>query len=172
MNADKLAAVLAAHKEWVDRRMVGDGRADLSEADLRGADLRWADLSGANLRKADLSGADLRRANLRGADMSEANLRGANLNETKGIRHCTVGGSWHGEAARNLLCVASAGELRFFCGCFAGNEAELRQYIADGEEKHRASRTLALEFCLARFGGTDSAALVAALEAGNAANAP
>jgi hypothetical protein len=64
-------------------------RADLHEANLRGADLCRADLCEANLRGADLRGADLRgadlcradlcEANLRGADLREANLRGANL---------------------------------------------------------------------------------------------
>ncbi len=58
--------------------------ADLQEADLRGADLQEADLWGADLRGADLRRAYLRRANLweadlRGAELQGANLRGANL---------------------------------------------------------------------------------------------
>jgi len=59
-------------------------RADLWEADLRGANLRranlWrADLWGANLRRADLWGADLRGADLRGANLRGADLREADL---------------------------------------------------------------------------------------------
>ncbi|WP_038163883.1 pentapeptide repeat-containing protein, partial [Trabulsiella guamensis] len=59
-------------------------RADLRDANLRGANLRGADLRGANLYGADLSGAnlygaDLRGANLYGADLRGADLRGANL---------------------------------------------------------------------------------------------
>ena len=59
-------------------------RADLSDANLRGADLSGADLSdanlrGANLRGAYLSDANLRGANLRGAYLSDANLSGADL---------------------------------------------------------------------------------------------
>jgi uncharacterized protein YjbI with pentapeptide repeats len=71
-------------------------KADLSEADVRGADLsdanlgeailNGADLIGANLREAILrgaylTGANLREAILRGADLSEGNLREADLSE-------------------------------------------------------------------------------------------
>ena len=54
------------------KKCVIDNKADLWEADLRGADLRGADLWEANLREANLRGADLWRA-----DLWRANLRGA-----------------------------------------------------------------------------------------------
>ena len=160
-----LKAILAAHAEWVARGRTGDGRADLSCADLSGADLRRADLSGA-----DLSGAALHGASLRGADLSEADLSwaglscanlscadlsGADLSGVIGIRHTIHGGTWHGEAGRTLLCVEIGGEPRFFCGCFSGSRADLERYIADGPEKHRASRTRALRLCLEDMEGAN-----------------
>ncbi|MFA5378081.1 MAG: pentapeptide repeat-containing protein [Dehalococcoidia bacterium] len=80
---DALKEILEKHLEWLDCKD-GDGRADLSYADLRSADLRSADLSYANLRyanlrSADLSYANLRSADLRSADLSYANLRSADL---------------------------------------------------------------------------------------------
>ena len=132
-----LKAILAAHAEWLARDMTGEGRADLSGADLNRA----------NLRGANLSGADLRGANLRGAHLS-----GADLREAVGVRHASAGGSGHGEAGRTLLCVVIDGEPRFFCGCFAGSTGALREYISKGAEEYRASRTLAMEFCLALLG--------------------
>ena len=55
--------------------------ADLSDANLRGADLSDANLSGTNLSYANLSYANLSYANLRGADLSDASLRGADLSD-------------------------------------------------------------------------------------------
>lgn len=102
-----LKAILAAHAEWLARDMTGEGRADLS---------------------------------------------GANLSGAVGVRHASAGGSGHGEAWRTLLCVVIDGEPRFFCGCFAGSTGALREYISKGAEEYRASRTLAMEFCLALLG--------------------
>ena len=80
--------ILEKHAKWA-RGEDGGERADLCDADLRGADLcnadlRDADLCGANLCCANLSDADLRDANLcgadlRGANLSDSNLRNANL---------------------------------------------------------------------------------------------
>jgi uncharacterized protein YjbI with pentapeptide repeats len=77
MTREELDQILAEHKKY----LAGDGgsRANLREADLRGADLIRANLIRANLREADLRGADLIRANLIRANLREANLRGANL---------------------------------------------------------------------------------------------
>jgi hypothetical protein len=71
--------VLENHKKWQDDN--GGERADLSDADLRGADLSDADLRGANLSDANLSDADLRGANLSDANLSDAGLRGADLSD-------------------------------------------------------------------------------------------
>ena len=89
MTADQLKAVLDAHALWLKGEGAGQ-RANLHEADLRGADLREADLSEADLRwadlrEADLSGANLRWADLSGADLSGANLSGAHLSGAQGI---------------------------------------------------------------------------------------
>ena len=59
--------ILEKHLAWLLRKPDGC-RADLCDADLRGADLRDADLRGADLRGANLCGADLRGANLCGAE--------------------------------------------------------------------------------------------------------
>ena len=77
-----LKKILDEHLLWLNGE--GGSRANLSNANLRGAnlrdaDLRGADLSCANLRGADLSCANLRGADLSGADLSFANLRGADL---------------------------------------------------------------------------------------------
>jgi hypothetical protein len=42
-----------------------------------------------------------------------------------------------------------AGELRLFCGCFAGTLAELDAYIDNGEERYKATRKLARDFIVA-----------------------
>ena len=153
--------------------------ADLSEANPRGANLReanlsWANLSGADLRNANLSEANLSWAELRGADLSEANLRGANLRWAN-LSWANLSGaalrwanlSWanlsgaialkyaqcsfdaHGESGRQLSAVVIAGELRLFCGCFAGTLAELDAYIDNGDERYKATRKLARDFIVA-----------------------
>jgi hypothetical protein len=91
MNTAELQKILDEHKVWVESYRQRGDRADLrdanlrganlSDADLRGADLSDANLRGANLSDANLSDADLRGADLRGADLSDANLRGANLSD-------------------------------------------------------------------------------------------
>ena len=72
-----LKKILDEHLLWLNGE--GGSRANLSNADLRGANLSNADLFGANLRCANLSGADLSGADLRGADLSGADLSCANL---------------------------------------------------------------------------------------------
>ena len=74
-----LKKILDEHLLWLNGE--GGSRANLSNADLRGANLSNADLFGANLRCANLSNADLFGANLRGANLSNANLRNANLRD-------------------------------------------------------------------------------------------
>ena len=137
--------------------------ADLRGADLMGADLRGEDLSGANLSRADLRSADLRSANLSradlsdadlsDADLSDADLRGANLSAVVGVVHASVGWHTHGERGRTLLGVMIGAELRLFCGCFCGTAADLRSYIAAGEERYRPSRLRALEIVEELIGG-------------------
>ena len=80
--------ILEKHAKWAKGEDGGE-RADLHNADLRGAnlygadlhnaDLRGADLRGADLHDADLCDADLRKANLCDADLCDADLCGANL---------------------------------------------------------------------------------------------
>ena len=137
--------------------------AELFGADLRGANLFDADLSGAQLRDADLRGAnlrgtDLRKANLRGADLSAINLfdarltgadfSGANLSLAEGVAYAQISFAGHGEIGRQLLAVKIDGQIMFFCGCFQGTEADLREYIENGQEELKSSRTFALETCL------------------------
>ena len=81
MTQEELNKVLEKHKHWLieDCEDWVNMRADLSDADLRGANLRDANLRDANLIGADLSDANLRGANLGRANLSCADLGGANL---------------------------------------------------------------------------------------------
>ena len=95
VDIDELKEILKKHSDWLDGG--GGKRANLQDADLRGAnlrdanlqdaDLRGANLQGANLCDVDLWGANLRDADLRGANLRDANLRGANL---QGANLCDV----------------------------------------------------------------------------------
>ena len=78
METKDLQEVLSRHKRWCSNLEEGC-KANLREADLRGADLRRADLREADLKEADLRGADFWEADLGGADLRKANLKGANL---------------------------------------------------------------------------------------------
>jgi len=88
---EDLAKILQAHEEWVDSRGAKGKKADLCEANLRGANLEKAFLNGANLQEASLFQANLQQADLRGANLQKAvldwahlekaDLRGANLQE-------------------------------------------------------------------------------------------
>ena len=78
MEEKQLKNILELHQKWMNNEPGGE-RANLREANLRGADLWRANLWGADLRRANLWGADLRGANLWGADLRGANLRGADL---------------------------------------------------------------------------------------------
>ncbi|ENO6794159.1 pentapeptide repeat-containing protein [Salmonella enterica subsp. houtenae serovar 48:g,z51:-] len=91
MNSADLSKILEEHKVWITSMHESGSRANLCDANLRGAnlcdaDLRGADLRDANLRDADLCGADLCDADLRdadlcGADLCDADLRGADLRD-------------------------------------------------------------------------------------------
>ncbi len=102
-NPEHLAILKQGVEEWNKWRAEHPdvrpnlSKAELLEADLRGAhlsmarlggarlstaNLRGADLSGANLSLADLSGAKLGEANFVEADLVGADLRGANLSRT------------------------------------------------------------------------------------------
>lgn len=82
-------------------------------------------------------------ANLRGADLRGADLNGAKITATASVQF-----TGHGECGRQLLALKTEKEIRLFCGCFMGNVEELRKYIADGSEKLRKTRTLALDTVL------------------------
>jgi hypothetical protein len=121
----------------------------LSGANLSGASLSGASLSGASLSGASLSGANLSGASLSGASLSGADLRGASLSGARGVVYAQCSFDGHGECGRQLSLTIIAGKPVFFCGCFKGSPDELRAYIANGADEHKASRTLAMEFCLA-----------------------
>ena len=67
MTNDELKKIIEKHEKWLKDQDGGE-RADLRDADLRGANLCDANLRGANLCDADLRGADLCGADLRGAE--------------------------------------------------------------------------------------------------------
>lgn len=84
MKQEELDNILEQHKLWLDTGEKQGKRADLSDANLRGAELRrailsGADLSGANLSCAILSNADLTGAKLWGVNLMDVILRGADL---------------------------------------------------------------------------------------------
>ena len=75
---ENISEILRNHKLWLKDEDGGE-RANLIDADLRGANLRGSNLIDASLRGADLSGANLIDANLRGASLRGASLSGADL---------------------------------------------------------------------------------------------
>ncbi|HGG4695484.1 TPA: pentapeptide repeat-containing protein [Salmonella enterica subsp. enterica serovar Infantis] len=84
MNSADLSKILEEHKVWITSMRESGSRANLCDANLRGADLYGANLCdanlcGANLCDANLRGANLCGANLCGANLCDANLRGADL---------------------------------------------------------------------------------------------
>ena len=70
ITQEELKKIIASHGKWL-RNEEGGEKADLGDADLRGADLGDADLRGADLGDVDLRGVDLGGANLRGADLNK-----------------------------------------------------------------------------------------------------
>lgn len=84
VTQEQLREILIDHENW--RVNEGGQRANLCDADLRGANLKdtvlfEANLRGAILDYANLKGADLRSANLKDAALYEANLRGVYLSK-------------------------------------------------------------------------------------------
>lgn len=136
---EELKQILAEHHAW--RRNQGGKQASLTEANLTGANL-----TGANLR-----GANLRRANLTEADLMGANLTEADLSEVTGIRVASIHWTGHGERGRMVNAVELPSGLQFYCGCFSGNEKELRGYITNDDPNLIGSRTRALDFLLGCF---------------------
>ena len=126
---------------------------DLSYANLKGADLRFTDLSYVDLSNASLINTNLEEADLRGADLKDAKLSGANfsdtiLNSVKNIKYASCCFMGNGNKGGQLIGVKINNETMLFCGCFKGNEAELRKYIEEDEEKYKASRLIALDTVL------------------------
>jgi uncharacterized protein YjbI with pentapeptide repeats len=154
ITTDQLAGILERHAKWL-RHEEGRERANLQYANLQYAHLQGANLQYANLQGANLQGANLRYAKLQYANLQGANLQGANLQGAKLQRaiyaFASVSFLAHGECGRVLTAIRrKEGDAPILqCGCFCGNQTELRQYIADGPEKWRKTRTLALETVLA-----------------------
>ena len=118
MTQQEIQAVLDAHGKWL-RGKLGGFRAILSGANLYGADLTDANLSGAILYGA-----------------------------TNAPLLASVSWSDQGERGRTLTAMlhdSTGAEPMYGCGCFWGTEADLRQYIADGDDHLRESRTEALD---------------------------
>ena len=68
MTREELSTILENHKHWINEDCEGweNMKADLCDANLRGANLCYANLCGANLCYANLRGTNLCDANLRG----------------------------------------------------------------------------------------------------------
>ena len=131
---DQLPVILERHRKWLWNEAGGE-RANLAGSRLAKANLTGADLAGANLARANLA-----RANLTGADLARA-------------VHAFAAVSFigHGECGRTLTAMRrNEGDAPILqCGCFYGNQTELRDYIAKGDAKYRKTRTLALDTVLA-----------------------
>ena len=123
-------------------------KANLRNANLMHADLRWADLRGADLDGAILIHTNLMGTDLEGANLTEVQLAGAYVYRSSGINYAVCGFTGHGECGRQLLAVEINSEVILFCGCFRGNEKELRDYIEKGKEEFKESRLIALETVL------------------------
>jgi uncharacterized protein YjbI with pentapeptide repeats len=105
---------------------------------------KW--LRGEGRKRIDWSG-----CNLDGASLIGASLIGASLNRALGVIRASCSWTDHGERGRQLLAVRIDGKNVYFCGCFKGSIKKLREYIKNGEEKYRASRTIAADFASARM---------------------
>ena len=138
-----------------DLRSANLSGANLSGADLRSADLRSANLSGANLSDVNLSDVNLSGADLRSANLSDVNLSDVNLSGADGLCYAQVSFSGHGECGRMLTAIKRTEEIELFCGCFTGNVEALRQYIANGKERLKKTRTLALDTVLVLLEATN-----------------
>ena len=135
----ELKQILAEHHAWCHNQ---GGK----QADLAGADLRKANLAGANL-----TGANLTWSILMGANLAEADLPGSNISQVIGIPVAACHWTGHGEQGRLLNAIELPSGLHFYCGCFSGNEKELREYITNGDPNLIGSRTRALDFLLGCF---------------------
>ena len=142
------ASLYCANLEYANLRF-----SDLTEADLRDSSLGDADLRFSDLTEVDLRDSHLECANLKDADLTETKLSGAYLNNVilisaRNIQHASCYFTGHGERGRQLLAIKINDETMLFCGCFKGNESELRTYIEEGDEKYKASRLIALDTVL------------------------
>ena len=159
----ELADILNKHKLWLrndpDGVIANLSGSDLSGSNLRGSNLRGSNLSGSNLSFSNLSGSNLSGSNLSGSNLSFSNLSGSDLSGSD-LSGSNLSGSLfayaqvsfigHGERGRQLMAIrrnkGDAPEL--YCGCFSGNTKALREYIANGPEKYKVTRTLALDTVL------------------------
>lgn len=145
------ASLRGALIDSADMVCVTLSQADLTGADLTGSNLgsstlfgtnlSFATLCNANLRHADLRFANLTGADLTGADLTGAQLKGANLHlcDFGGFCHvsCITGAPLYQVSGvgikRRALTLCAQGtreEWRWFAGCFAGSELELRTAVA------------------------------------------
>jgi hypothetical protein len=179
VTPDQIPGILERHAKWLRSEPGGEranlsysnlscsnlsysnlSYSNLSYSNLSGCNLRGARLSGSNLRGSDLRGSNLSRSDLSGSNLSGSNLSGSNLSgadlsgaDLSGAVHAFASVSFlgHGECGRTLTAMRrTEGDAPVLqCGCFYGNQTELREFIADGPEKYRKTRTLALETVLA-----------------------
>lgn len=70
------------------------------------------------------------------------------MSSAKNLLYSACYFSGHGECGRQLLAVKIGEGIKLFCGCFKGDEKELRDYIEKGDKDLKESRLLALETVL------------------------
>ena len=149
---------------WSD--LTAEERANLVDANLRGANLVDANLRGANLVDANLRGANLRGAYLRDANLRGANLEGAYLGDAN-LRGANLEGAYLGGANLRGACLSRGlaivqgptrsdgyffslracclGEHVVVAGCRSFTIEQYRQHVADNYAgKPKAAETLAI----------------------------
>lgn len=123
INETDLDKILQEHKLWIESKWQKGKRANLGEANLRGAWLRKANLSEADLWNSNLSGADLREANLSGANLAGADLSKANLIKANLIRANLQGAHLIEANLRNATL----------------NDADMREAVLNGSRLRKAN---------------------------------
>lgn len=85
-----------------------------------------------------------------GKDLSWSDRSGSDLSGSDLYAYAQVSFLGHGECGRMLTAIKQTEESEIYlcCGCFRGSEKDLKDFIANGEERFRKSRTLAMKTVL------------------------
>lgn len=84
ISRDELNEIIRLHKKWLESNGNHGERADLRNADIRGADITYQDLNRVNfggsiITNCDFTGTDLRGCHFHGTDIIDCQLRSCDL---------------------------------------------------------------------------------------------